>query len=79
MLVGVLTDGDLRRAFKAGFVDRPVTDAMGRRPHVMAPDTLAAQALAEMNEARITCIFIVQGGRPVGLVHIHDLLRAGVM
>jgi arabinose-5-phosphate isomerase len=78
-LVGVLTDGDLRRAFKAGFVDCPVTEAMGRRPHVMLPDTLAAQALAHMNEARITCIFIVQAGRPVGLVHIHDLLRAGVM
>jgi arabinose-5-phosphate isomerase len=78
-LVGVLTDGDLRRAFKEGFVERRVADAMGRRPHVVAPDALAVQALAHMNDARITCVFVVSEGKPVGLVHIHDLLRAGVV
>jgi arabinose-5-phosphate isomerase len=78
-LVGVLTDGDLRRAFRADFVDRPVEQAMGRRkPLVVTADTLAAKALAHMNEASITCIFVVEGDVPVGLVHIHDLLRAGV-
>jgi arabinose-5-phosphate isomerase len=79
-LLGVLTDGDLRRAFRAGFVDRPVEEAMGRRkPHVVTADVLAAQALAQMNAASITCIFVVEGDDiPVGLVHIHDLLRAGV-
>jgi arabinose-5-phosphate isomerase len=78
-LAGVLTDGDLRRAFRAGFVDRPVEEAMGRRrPHVVTADALAAKALAQMNEASITCIFVVEGDIPVGLVHIHDLLRAGV-
>ena len=77
-LVGALTDGDLRRAFRQGFVDRPVRDAMGRRPTTLPADALAVAALARMNEARITCIFVVEGGRPVGLVHIHDLLRAGI-
>ncbi|HTI03388.1 MAG TPA: KpsF/GutQ family sugar-phosphate isomerase [Acidisoma sp.] len=77
-LVGALTDGDLRRAFRAGFADVPVEQAMGRRPQIMAPGDLAAQALARMNETRITCIFVVEGEKPVGLVHIHDLLRAGV-
>lgn len=77
-LVGALTDGDLRRAFRGGFVDMPVEQAMGRRPQIMAPSDLAAQALARMNEMRITCIFVVEGEKPVGLVHIHDLLRAGV-
>jgi arabinose-5-phosphate isomerase len=77
-LVGALTDGDLRRAFRAGFADVPVDQAMGRRPQVMAPGDLAALALARMNETRITCIFVVDGEKPVGLVHIHDLLRAGV-
>jgi arabinose-5-phosphate isomerase len=77
-LVGALTDGDLRRAFRLGFVDRPVREAMGRRPYTLPADALAMQALAIMNEARITCIFIVEGGTPVGLVHIHDLLRAGI-
>ena len=77
-LIGALTDGDLRRAFRAGFVDQPVRTAMGRRPYTLAADALAVQALALMNEARITCVFVVEGTRPVGLVHIHDLLRAGI-
>ncbi len=77
-LVGTLTDGDLRRAFRKGFVDMPVEQAMGHRPQIMAPGDLAAQALARMNEMRITCIFVVERDKPVGLVHIHDLLRAGI-
>jgi arabinose-5-phosphate isomerase len=78
-LVGVLTDGDLRRAFKAGFSDRPVAEAMGRNPRVVAPTALAAEVLAQMNAQSVTCVFVVEGQRPVGLVHIHDLLRAGVI
>lgn len=77
-LIGALTDGDLRRAFRGGFVDMPVEQAMGRRPQIMSPGDLAALALARMNELRITCIFVVENEKPVGLVHIHDLLRAGV-
>lgn len=79
-LVGVLTDGDLRRAFKAGFMEMRVDEAMGRQhpPLTIAPDAMAAQALAQMSLAKITCMFVVQQGRPVGLLHIHDLLRAGV-
>jgi arabinose-5-phosphate isomerase len=77
-LVGVLTDGDLRRAFRSGFADILVQDAMGKRPLVVSPDVLAAKALAQMNDARITCIFVTEGEVPIGLVHIHDLLRAGV-
>jgi arabinose-5-phosphate isomerase len=78
-LVGVLTDGDLRRAFKAGFSDCPVAEAMGRHPRVVPPDALAAQVLAQMNASRVTCVFVVDGRKPIGLVHIHDLLRAGVI
>ena len=77
-LVGVLTDGDLRRAFRSGFADILVQEAMGKRPLVVTADVLAAKALAQMNDARITCIFVSDGEVPVGLVHIHDLLRAGV-
>ena len=77
-LVGALSDGDLRRAFRSGFIDRPVREAMGRRPYTMPAEALAVAALAQMNEARITCIFVVEAGKPVGLVHIHDLLRAGI-
>ena len=77
-LVGVLTDGDLRRAFRSGFADILVQEAMGKRPQVVTADVLAAKALAQMNDARITCIFVTEGEVPIGLVHIHDLLRAGV-
>jgi arabinose-5-phosphate isomerase len=51
---------------------------MGKRPQVVSADALAAKALALMNDARITCIFVTEGEVPIGLVHIHDLLRAGV-
>lgn len=78
LLIGVLTDGDLRRAFQMGFQDITVEQAMGRRPQTATEDVMAAEMLARMNEAGITCMFVVAGQKPVGLVHIHDLLRAGV-
>jgi arabinose-5-phosphate isomerase len=78
-LVGVLTDGDLRRAFKRGFADGPVTEVMGRRPRSVGPDTLAVEVLAHMNKSRITCIFVVENNKPVGLIHVHDLLRVGIV
>ncbi|MCB8873627.1 KpsF/GutQ family sugar-phosphate isomerase [Acidisoma silvae] len=77
-LAGILTDGDLRRAFKKGFVDQPVQNTMGKRPYTLPPEALAMQALAIMNDAKITCIFVVDNKKPVGLVHIHDLLKAGI-
>ncbi len=79
-LIGVLTDGDLRRAFQDGFRDMRVDDAMGRRhsPQTITADSMAAQALARMSDAKITCMFVVEERRPVGVLHIHDLLRAGV-
>ncbi len=77
-LIGALTDGDLRRAFQRGFQDIKVEQAMGRRPQTATADTMAAEMLARMNDARITCMFVVEDHKPVGVVHIHDLLRAGV-
>lgn len=79
-LIGVLTDGDLRRAFQAGFHDMIVDNAMGRRhaPQTITADSMAAQGLARMSDSQITCMFVVQDCKPIGLLHIHDLLRAGV-
>jgi arabinose-5-phosphate isomerase len=77
-LVGVVTDGDLRRAFQGGFQDSPVRDAMSRQPRTIGPDALAEQALALMNERRITSLFVLEDGRPSGILHLHDLLRIGV-
>jgi arabinose-5-phosphate isomerase len=51
---------------------------MTRSPRTIRPQALAAEALAEMNECKITSLFVVDGERPVGLVHVHDCLRAGV-
>ncbi|TPG44770.1 KpsF/GutQ family sugar-phosphate isomerase [Roseomonas nepalensis] len=77
-LVGVVTDGDLRRAFQAGFVDGPVRDAMSRQPRTIGPDALAEEALHLMNDRRITSLFVLEEGRPAGILHLHDLLRIGV-
>ncbi|MGG5821759.1 KpsF/GutQ family sugar-phosphate isomerase [Falsiroseomonas sp. HW251] len=79
-LAGVLTDGDLRRAFQRGIaMDRPVTEAMTATPRTAAPEDLAADLLGIMNEKRITSLFVVADGRPVGILHLHDLLRSGVL
>ncbi|MDJ0387748.1 KpsF/GutQ family sugar-phosphate isomerase [Roseomonas sp. E05] len=78
-LTGVITDGDLRRAFEGGgFVEQPVSQVMTRHPRTIAPDVLAPQILAELNRSAITAVFVVEENRPVGVLHIHDLLRAGV-
>ncbi|SHI60420.1 arabinose-5-phosphate isomerase [Roseomonas rosea] len=77
-LVGVVTDGDLRRAFQAGFKDGPVREAMSRQPRTIGPDALAEEALSLMNERRITSLFVLENGRPAGILHLHDLLRIGV-
>ncbi|WP_372624513.1 SIS domain-containing protein [Falsiroseomonas sp.] len=79
-LVGVLTDGDLRRAFQRGAaMAGPVAAAMTRTPLSAAPETLAADLLGLMNEKRITSLFVLSDGRPVGILHLHDLLRSGVL
>jgi arabinose-5-phosphate isomerase len=80
-LAGVLTDGDLRRAFQRGVaLDGPVAEAMTKTPRTATPEALAADLLAVMNEKRITSLFVLsEGGTPVGILHLHDLLRAGVV
>ena len=76
-----MTDGDLRRAMGPGLLQRHVADVMTRAPVTIGPDALAAEALRLMNDAArpITALFVIDGdGRPLGILHIHDLLRAGV-
>ena len=76
-LLGVITDGDLRRHMER-LLDRTAGEVMTANPVTIEPDQLAAEALKRMEERRITVLFVVEQERPVGLVHIHDLLRAGV-
>jgi len=77
-LIGVLTDGDLRRMIAAGKRCETVDEAMTRAPVSVAPAALAGAVMAEMNARQITQVFVVEDGRPVGVVHLHDLLRAGL-
>jgi arabinose-5-phosphate isomerase len=81
-LVGIVTDGDLRRALASGTVvtSRTVDDVMGRRPKTIDADALAALAVATMERHAITVLFVVDADRRLtGAIHLHDLLRAGVV
>lgn len=78
-LIGVVTDGDLRRAFATGIQDRPVQEVMSRSPHTVRPDDLATAALAHMNTSGITGLFVLDGAKIAGILHIHDLLRVGLV
>ena len=70
-LVGVITDGDLRRHIEQG-LDHPASAFMTTDPKTVAPDTLVDEALTLFDEYRITTLFVVEGNRPVGVLHIHD-------
>ena len=84
-LVGVITDGDLRRAIER-FPDlfrRRATEVMTRTPKIISPDVLAARALAVMEEHAITVLVVLppggrRAGKPLGVIHIHDILKAGI-
>jgi arabinose-5-phosphate isomerase len=70
-LVGVITDGDLRRHIEQG-LDHPASVFMSTNPRTVAPDSLIDDALTLFDEHRITTLFVVDGGKPVGVLHIHD-------
>ena len=77
-LAGIITDGDLRRHMSAELLDKRTHQVMSPGPQTIRPDALASEALGLMNERAITNLFVVSDNRPVGIVHIHDCLRAGV-
>ena len=77
-LAGVVTDGDLRRHMGADLLSAKVGDIMTRKPKTISPDMLASAALEILNSKRITALFVVVKAKPVGILHVHDLLRAGV-
>jgi arabinose-5-phosphate isomerase len=77
-LAGIITDGDLRRHMRADLLDAKVEEVMTKAPITVRPDQLASEALEILNSAKITALFVVDDGLPVGIVHLHDLLRAGV-
>jgi len=80
VLRGIITDGDLRRSMGPDLLSRLAGDVMTASPRTIGPDALAVEALHAMNarERPVTTLFVVDAaGRPVGILHVHDLLRAG--
>ncbi|MCG8511176.1 MAG: KpsF/GutQ family sugar-phosphate isomerase [Rhodospirillales bacterium] len=77
-LAGVVTDGDLRRHMSADLIDRRAVDIMTAGPKTIRPEALASEAVHTMNSRGITNLFVVRDEIPVGVLHIHDCLRAGV-
>jgi arabinose-5-phosphate isomerase len=80
-LTGMITDGDLRRHMSDHLLTAKVEDVMTKSPKTVQPGTLVSSALQIMNSAGkgITAMFVVEEGRPVGILHVHDLLRTGVV
>jgi arabinose-5-phosphate isomerase len=78
-LAGVITDGDLRRNMGKNLLSLRCADIMTRKPKTIAPDALTSGALELLNASKITALFVVVSGKPVGIVHVHDLLRIGVV
>jgi arabinose-5-phosphate isomerase len=76
-LAGIITDGDLRRHMRPDLLDARVEDVMTRGPKTVRPDQIASEALEILNSSKVTVLMVAEAGKPVGLVHFHDLLRAG--
>ena len=77
-LAGIITDGDLRRHMGPSLMDKKAKQVMHPDPVVVSEDTLAVAALRLMQENKITSLFITNEGKPVGILNVHDCLRAGV-
>ncbi len=81
-IVGIITDGDLRRYIERGYDlnNGRVRDAMTRNPKVISPDSLVGEALNMMEKYKIMVLPVVdEGGRPIGIIHLHDILGSGII
>ncbi|MEZ5840435.1 MAG: KpsF/GutQ family sugar-phosphate isomerase [Hyphomicrobiales bacterium] len=76
-LSGIVTDGDLRRHLSGDLLKRRVEEVMTARPKTVRPDSLVSEAMQILNASKITALLVAAEGRPVGIVHFHDLLRIG--
>ena len=77
-LIGIVTDGDLSRHMDDDLMAKVVGDVMTPGPKTIRPDALAAEALGFMNDNKITCLFVADDALPLGILHVHDILRAGI-
>jgi arabinose-5-phosphate isomerase len=77
-LAGIVTDGDLRRHMGPDLMAATVDEVMTKNPKTIDRDVLAGEALEILNSSKITTLIVTDAGKPVGIVHLHDFLRAGV-
>ena len=77
-LAGIITDGDLRRQMRPDLMTALVDDVMTKAPKTIDRSSLASEALEVLNSAKITTLVVTEAGKPAGILHLHDLLRAGV-
>ena len=77
-LTGMLTDGDLRRCLSASVLEKKAVELMTKNPKTVAKDIMVSSVMKIMNEKKITNIFVVENEKPIGVIHIHDLLNNGV-
>ena len=78
-LTGLLTDGDLRRCLNANTFNQNANMVMTKNPKTISKDALAQEAIKLMNDKKITNLFVVENGKPIGVIHIHDLLSSGTV
>ena len=79
IFTGMLTDGDLRRCLSAEILTKKAIDLMTKNPKTISKDTMAAEAMKIMHDKKITNIFVIEDKKPIGVIHIHDLLNNGVV
>ena len=78
LLAGIITDGDLRRQMRPGLITALVDEVMTKNPKTISRDSLASEAVELLNSSKITTLIVTDADKPVGIIHLHDLLRAGV-
>ena len=78
-IAGIVTDGDLRRHMRPDLMTAQVDDVMTKNPKTIRGDLLASEALEILNSSKITALIVTEASKPVGIVHLHDILRAGVV
>lgn len=77
-IIGIITDGDLRRKIDSNFLNRKAEEIMTSNPRVVSKDMFAQEATKIMNKCSITSLIVCEEGKPCGILHIHDCLRAGL-
>ena len=76
-LIGIITDGDLRRNMNKNLLNQKITDIMTKKPKVISREKLAVEALNLMNKHKITQLFVTERNKPIGVIHIHDFYKIG--